>query len=84
MAEGRIPLSQITAMRHCGDAFYVTTAAGAEYQFWETNVRIKIDTSKRGPGQGKPILLRSGMASDSVSVVFPSLAALKKILAEKC
>ena len=92
MAEGQIPSSlqeagpdkQITAIRHCGDAYHVTTAAGAQYPFWETNVRIKIDTSERGPGQGKPILLRSGMAGDRVSIVFPSLAALTKLLAERC
>jgi cytochrome c len=92
MAEGQIPPSlkqagfekQITAIRHCGDAYYVTTAAGAVYPFWETNVRIKIDTSERGPGRGKPILLRSGMAGDRVSVVFSSLATLQKLLAEKC
>ncbi len=92
MAEGQIPPSlkvagseqQITSIRHCGDAYYVTTAAGANYPFWETNVRIKIDTSERGPGQGKPILLRSGMAGDRVSVVFPSLATLLKLLTEKC
>jgi cytochrome c len=92
MAEGQIPPSlkeagpkqQITAIRHCNDAYHVTTAAGAQYPFWETNVRIKIDTSERGPGQDIPILLRSGMAGDRVSVVFPSLAALKKLMAEKC
>ncbi|MFQ5625566.1 MAG: c-type cytochrome [Methyloligellaceae bacterium] len=92
MAEGQIPPSLkeagpkqlITAIRHCGDAYYVTTAAGAEYPFWETNLRIKIDTSERGPGQGKPILLRSGMAGDRVSVVFPSLDALKKQLTGTC
>ena len=92
MAQGQIPPSlkeagpkqQITAIRHCGDAYYVTTANGAEYPFWETNLRIKIDTSERGPGQDKPILLRSGMAGDRVSVVFPSLEALKKQLSGKC
>jgi cytochrome c len=92
MAEGQIPASlkdagpekQITAIRHCGDAYFVTTAAGAQYPLWETNVRIKIDTSERGPGQGKPILLRSGMAGDRVSVVFPSLTSLRTLLTEKC
>ena len=92
MAEGQIPPSleavgpeqQITAIRHCGDAYHVTTAAGAEYPFWETNLRIKIDTSERGPGEGKPILLRSGMAGDRISVVFASLEALKKQLTETC
>jgi cytochrome c len=92
MAEGQVPPSlkeagpkqQITAIRHCNDAYHVTTAAGAQFPFWETNVRIKIDTSERGPGQDIPILLRSGMAGDRVSIVFPSLAALKRLMAEKC
>jgi cytochrome c len=92
MAEGQVPPSlkeagpeqQITAIRHCGDAYYVTTASGAEYPFWETNLRIKIDTSERGPGEGKPILLRSGMAGDRISVVFSSLEALKTQLTEAC
>jgi cytochrome c len=92
MAEGQIPPSlkeagpeqQITAIRHCGDAYYVTTAVGTEYPFWETNLRIKIDTSGRGPGQDKPILLRSGMTGDRISVVFPSLEALKAQLTEAC
>jgi cytochrome c len=92
MAEGQIPPSlkeagsehQIAASSHCDDAYYVTTAAGAVYPFWETNVRIKIDTSDRGPGQGNPVLLRSGMAGDRVSIVFPSLASLQQRLAGTC
>lgn len=92
MAEGQIPPSlkevkpeqKITAIRHCGDAYYVTTASGAEYPFWETNLRIKIDTSERGPKDGKAVLLRSGMAGDRVSVVFPSLEALKRQLTDVC
>ncbi len=92
MAEGQVPPSlkeagpekQITDIRHCGDAYYVTTATGSEYPFWETNLRIKIDTSERGPKAGRPILLRSGMAGDRISVVFPSLEALKTQLTEAC
>ena len=92
MADGQIPPTlkevkpeqQITAIRHCGDAYYVTTTAGAEYPFWETNLRIKIDTSERGPKNGKPVLLRSGMAGDRISVVFPSLEALKTQLTDTC
>jgi cytochrome c len=92
MAEGQIPedLSsvganqQIKEMRHCSDAFYVTTADGAKFPFWETNVRLKIDTGQRGPKSGQPVLMRSGMAGDRVSVVFSSLAELRRFVAEKC
>lgn len=92
MAEGQIPPDltrveanqRVTEIRRCRDAYYVTTADGARFPFWETNVRLKIDTSERGPGQGDPVLLRSGMAGDRVSVVFASLTHLRKTLDEKC
>lgn len=92
LAEGQTPQSlkeigpkqQIVAIRHCGDAYHVTTAEGEAYPFWETNVRLKIDTSVRGPAQGRPVLLRSGMAGDRVSVVFSSLDSLRTVLIEKC
>ena len=80
MADGQIP--PITAATSL--VMIVTTTAGAEYPFWETNLRIKIDTSERGPKNGKPVLLRSGMAGDRISVVFPSLEALKTQLTDTC
>jgi cytochrome c len=92
MAEGQIPedLSslgpnqRIKEIRHCHDAFYVTMEDGAKFPFWETNVRLKIDTSQRGPKHGEPVLVRSGMAGDRVSVVFSSSAELGRLIAEKC
>ena len=91
-AEGQIPpdLSslgdnqRIRQIRHCRDAYYITTANGAQFPFWETNVRIKTDTSARGPKAGEPVLLRSGMAGDRVSVVFSSLADITRLVAEQC
>lgn len=91
MAKGQVPpdLStagdnqRITEIRHCRDAYYVTTADGGTFPFWETNLRIKIDTSARGP-DGAPVLLRSGMAGDRVSVVFSSLDHMRTQLTEKC
>ena len=92
MAKGQIPpdLSSvgenqlIKAIRHCRDAYYITTADGAEFPFWETNVRIKTDTSARGPQEGEPVLQRSGMVGDRVSVVFSSLAGIGQLVVEKC
>ena len=92
LAEGQIPedLSslgsnqRIKEIRHCRDAFYITTADGAKFPFWETNVRIKTDSSRRGPKQGVPVLVRSGMAGDRVSVVFSSFAEISRLVAEKC
>jgi cytochrome c len=92
MAQGQIPedLSSLGAnqrireIRRCRDAYHVTTADGARFPFWETNVRIKIDTSPRGPKAGEPVLVRAGMVGDRVSIVFSSLADLKILLTEKC
>jgi cytochrome c len=92
LAQGQIPPNlsslgsnqRITQIRHCRDAYYITTADGAEFPFWETNVRIKTDTSARGPKRGEPVLLRSGMAGDRVSVVFSSLADVKALVSERC
>jgi cytochrome c len=92
MAQGQIsadlssvgPNQRITEIRHCGDGYYVTTANGATFPFCETNVRLKIDTSRRGPKPGEPVLHRSGMVGDRGSVVFSSLAELRRSIAEKC
>jgi cytochrome c len=72
------------SIRHCGDAYHVTIADGAKFPFWETNVRLKIDTSPRGPKPGEPVLHRSRMVGDRVSVIFSSLAELRQSIAEKC
>src|SRR5437870_1200152 len=92
MAEGQMPptLSSVGAnqrirqIRHCRDAYYITTVDGAEFPFWESNVRIKTDTSVRGPKRGEPVLLRSGMVGDRVSVVFSSVADVKALVSESC
>jgi cytochrome c len=77
------PNQRISEIRHCRDAYFVTTADGARFPFWETNVRLKVDSSPRGPAK-EPVLIRSGMVGDRVSVVFPSLTDLKSRLAEQC
>jgi len=92
LADGQIPpdlsapdpKERITGMRHCRDAYHITLATGAEFPFWETNVRIKTDSSVRGPKAGMPVLIRSGMAGDRISVVFSSLAELNRFVVEKC
>jgi cytochrome c len=92
IAEGQVPSSlrdatadQVVAeLRHCGDAFHVTTKTGASFPFWETNVRLKVDTSERGPWPGEVVLMRSGMEGDRVSVIFASLDELRERLVERC
>jgi cytochrome c len=92
MAEGQMPQDvsalpadrRVTKMRHCGDAYFITTADGHERPFWEANVRIKTDSSARGPKKDAPALLNSGMVGDRVSVVFSTLADVSRLVAEDC
>jgi cytochrome c len=92
IAEGQRPpdLSSVRAnqrikeIRHCADTYHVTTADGAQFPFWELNVRLKTDSSSRGPKQGEPVLIRSGMAGDRVSVVFSSLAEIGRLIRVQC
>jgi cytochrome c len=91
-AEGQVPEpvasvgpdQQVTAIRHCGDTYFVTTANGAETPLWELNVRLKTDTGKTGPRPGKPVLLPSGMQGDRVSIVFADPSEISRAIEKKC
>ncbi len=78
------PSQQVTALRHCGDSYFVTTADGVETPFWEMNVRLKLDTRSTGPDPGKPVIVGAGMMGDRFSIVFSSVAELTSFLVEEC
>src|SRR5207245_2969115 len=75
---------RVTAIRHCGDAYHVTTEAGRTTPFWEFNLRFKTDSSPLGPSPGKPVLAPAGMQGDRAQVVFSVLHDLKRSLVERC
>lgn len=75
---------RVTAIRHCGDSYFITTADGRVTPFWEMNVRLKIDTRPTGPEPGKPVVADAGMQGDRVSVIFSSIEEIKRIVEEKC
>lgn len=75
---------RVTAIRHCGDAYHVTTAAGRTTPFWEFNLRFKTDSSPLGPAPGTPVLVPAGMQGDRAQVVFSGLEDLKRFLVERC
>lgn len=78
------PEVRVTAMRHCGDSFFITTADGAETPYWEKNVRMKIDSTETGPPAGVPVLIESGRMGDRTYVIFRSVADLQGFIAQKC
>src|SRR5690242_13422955 len=73
------PQAQITAMRHHGNTFEVTTADGRRTILEEGNLRFKIDTSDLGPWVGKPVILAGGMKGDRATVFFASPAEIGAI-----
>jgi len=75
---------RVTAIRHCGDAYHVTTEVGRTMPYWEFNLRFKTDSSARGPAPGAPVLAPQGMQGDRAQVVFSSLEELKRFLVERC
>ncbi|MBI1260614.1 MAG: c-type cytochrome [Rhizobiales bacterium] len=78
------PEMRVTAVRHCGDSYFITTGDGRETPYWEKNIRLKIDSVETGPPAGTAVILGAGMGGDRFSVIFPSLAALKNLIAESC
>lgn len=77
------PEKRVTAVRHCHNTFFVSTADGKERPFWELNLRFKIDSGPTGP-KGKPVLLPAGMQGDRASLVFSDPAEIARSIEEKC
>jgi len=78
------PEARVTALRHCGDSYFVTTADGATTPFWDFNLRFKTDASALGPAPGSPVLLGAGMRGDRAHVVFARPEEISSLIAENC
>src|SRR5919106_4865533 len=64
------PGQQVPAIRHCGDTYHVTTAAGEALPFWGFNLRFKTDSSDKGPRPSQPVLLPASMMGGRAFVIF--------------
>jgi cytochrome c len=78
------PAQQVTALRYCGDAYYVTIAAGGTFTFWEFNLRFKTDSSELGPEKGKPAILRASMRGDRAFVIFSDPTEISAFIQKRC
>jgi cytochrome c len=76
--------SVVKAIRYCGDAYHVTTGDGETVQIWEFNLRIKTDSSKRGPAKGQPVLVGAGMAGDRAQLVFSHPGEIPAFVKARC
>ena len=75
---------QVTAIRHCGDAYRVTTGDRKTSTFWEFNLRFKTDGSPDGPPAGKPVIVGNGMQGDRAAVVFARPEEISGFIRKEC
>ncbi len=78
------PGQQVTAIRKCGDSYFVTLRDSKTYAFWEFNLRFKSDSSRQGPARGQPVILSSGMGGDRAQVVFAEPAEISAFVRTSC
>lgn len=78
------PEQQVAGLTYCGDTYQVTTAAGQTLPVWEFNLRLKTDSSDKGPPEGRPALLRAGMMGDRVFVVFADPQEISSFIKQEC
>ena len=78
------PDASVTAIRHCRETYWVTTASGRVIPYWEFNLRFKTDSSERGPVRGKPVMVGAASMGDRAQVVFSEPGEISKFIRTKC
>lgn len=78
------PDVSVTAIRHCGESYWVSTASGRVIPYWEFNLRFKADSSARGPARGKPVMVGAASMGDRAQVVFSEPGEISKFIRTKC
>lgn len=78
------PRQLVVSVRHCRNTFFLVTADGTEHPIWETNLRLKVDTSMAGPRGEQPVLMPSGMQGDKASLIFSDPALISRIIEKRC
>lgn len=76
--------ARVQSIRHCRDTYFITTAAGHTFPFWEFNLRLKTDSSNYGPPPGKPVLVGTGMQGDRAAVVFAAPGEISAFIRREC
>ena len=74
------PDSLVTSLTHCGDTYTLKTASGETHKILEFNLRIKTDSTVRGPEPGKPVLTGAGMRGDRANIVFATPGEISRFI----
>ena len=75
---------QVTAIRYCRDTYHVSTKSGKTLIYWEYNLRLKTDSSDRGPTKDHPVIVPSGMRGDRGSIVFSAPQEIGRHIQTHC
>jgi cytochrome c len=75
---------RVTALRHCRDSYFVSTADGSTRPFWEFDLRFKTDTSDHGPKRNQPVLVGQGMGGDRAQIVFAAPGEISAFINDHC
>ena len=75
---------RVTAIRYCGDSYFVSTEDGSTRAFWEPNLRFKTDSSELGPTPGHPAMLPAGMMGDRASILFSRPDEISAFIEKRC
>jgi cytochrome c len=78
------PERTVQGVKYCNGQYLVNTAAGDVLEFSEFNLRLKTDTSDRGPVRGKPALLPAGMMGDRGFLVFSDPGEISEYIEKQC
>lgn len=75
---------QVDEIRHRSGVYRVVTADGRRTEFSETDLRFKIDSSRLGPGGGKPVILPAGQVGDRAWVFFAAPEEISPFIKHQC
>jgi len=78
------PEHRVQAITYCRDTYRVTTADGKTRAFWERNLRLKIDSTEKGPPSGAPALVGAGMTGDRADAIFATPEEISGFIKHEC
>ena len=78
------PEHRVRTISYCGDTYKVTTADGKTRNFWERNLRLKVDGGSDGPEKGAPALMPAGMMGDRADVIFAAPGEISGFIKPEC
>jgi cytochrome c len=78
------PDAVVQSLTYCAGVYTVKSYGGAARKLNEFDVRLKSDSSARGPEPGKPVVVPAGGSGDRVNIIFSSPREISGYIRESC